>query len=78
VNNATLFTADRRTHAKIVVVALLASIAVCWLGIHVQVKPVGSESLHRATTGFVTAGVDNIAITILPTRIEQIPGKLED
>jgi hypothetical protein len=56
VNNATLFTADRGTHAKIVVVALLASIAVCLVGIRVQVKPVGSESLHRSTTGFVTAG----------------------
>ena len=28
-NNATLFTADRAAHANIVVVALIASIAVC-------------------------------------------------
>jgi hypothetical protein len=55
VNNATLFTADRGTHAKIVVVALIASIAVCLVGICVHVKPVGSEPLHRSTTGFVMA-----------------------
>jgi hypothetical protein len=56
VNNATLFTADRGTHAKIMVVALLASIAVCLVGISVQVRLVGSESSQRSTTGFVTAG----------------------
>jgi hypothetical protein len=55
-HNATLFTADRATHAKIVVVALIASIAVCLVGIRVHLKPVGSESLHRNTTGFVMAG----------------------
>jgi hypothetical protein len=56
VNNVTLFAADRATHAKIVVLALIASIAVCLVGIRSHVKPVGSESLHRSTTGFVMAG----------------------
>jgi hypothetical protein len=56
VNNATLFTADRGTHAKILVVAMLASIAVGLVAIRVQAKPVGSESLYRSTTGFVMAG----------------------
>jgi hypothetical protein len=56
VNNATLFTADRGTHARILVVAMLACIAVGLVGIRVQAKPVGSASLHRSTTGFVMAG----------------------
>ncbi len=53
-NNATLFTADRATHAKIVVVALVASIAVCLVGIRVHAK--GSEPPHQSATGFVIAG----------------------
>jgi hypothetical protein len=56
VNNATLFTADRVTHVKIMAVALVASIAVCLVGIRVHVKPVGFEPLHRSTTGVVMAG----------------------
>jgi len=56
VNNATLFTAYRGTHMKIKVVALVASLAVCLVGIRVHVKPVGSEPPHRSTTGFVMAG----------------------
>jgi hypothetical protein len=55
-NNATLLTADRATHVKIVVIALVASIAVSLVAIGVHVKPVGSESLLRTTTRIVLAG----------------------
>jgi hypothetical protein len=54
VNNATLLTADRGTHAKIVVVALVASIAVCLVGIRAHVKI--SEPPHQGETSLVTAG----------------------
>jgi len=41
-NNATLLTADRTTHVKIVAVALAASIAVSLVGIAVHVKTMES------------------------------------
>ena len=55
-NNATLLTADRTTHVKIVLIALVASIAVSLVGIAVHVKPVGSEPLLWTTTRIVLAG----------------------
>jgi hypothetical protein len=54
-NNATLLTADRTTHVKIVLMALVASIAVSLVGIAVHVKPMGSEPLPWATIGIVMA-----------------------
>ena len=54
-NNATLLTADRNTHVKIVLIALIASIAVSLVGIAVQV-PIGPDPLLRTTIGIVTAG----------------------
>jgi hypothetical protein len=36
--NCTLLTADAATHAKIVIVALLAGIAVMWIGIGTQLR----------------------------------------
>jgi hypothetical protein len=69
VNNATLFTADRDTHAKIVAVALLASTAMCLVGSCVQTTPVGSGSLHRSMTASSRQAVDTQPIRILPTRI---------
>ena len=55
-NNATLLTADRTTHVKIVLIAVVASIAVSLVGIGVHVKPIGPEPLLRTTIGVVTAG----------------------
>jgi hypothetical protein len=55
-NNATLLTADRTTHAKIVAVALIASVAVSLIAIAVRAKPVGSEPLIQASTHAVMAG----------------------
>jgi len=56
VNSATFFTADCRTHAKVVVVALLASIAACVVSVRVQAIPADSKSPRGDATGFVTAG----------------------
>ena len=55
-NNATLLTADRTTHMKIIVIALVASIAVVLVGIGAHVEPAGSEPLLRTTTHIVMAG----------------------
>jgi hypothetical protein len=55
-NNATLLTADRTTHVKIMLIALVASIAVSLVGIAVHVKPIGPEPLLRTTIGIVAAG----------------------
>ena len=54
-NNATLLTADRTTHVKIVLIALVASIAVSLVGIAVHIKPIDPEPLLRTTIGIVTA-----------------------
>jgi putative exporter of polyketide antibiotics len=54
-SNATLLTADRTTHAKIVAVALIASIAVSLIGVAIRVKPVASEPLIQASTHIVVA-----------------------
>jgi len=51
-NNATLFTADRKTHLKIVVIALVASIMVSVIGIVVHAAPI-------KTAGYIeTVGSD--------------------
>jgi hypothetical protein len=50
-NNATFLTADRGTHLKIVVVALIASITVSMSGISVHEMPVSSEALLQQRAG---------------------------
>jgi hypothetical protein len=55
-NNATLLTADRMTHVKIVAIALVASIAVSLVGITVHVKPVDSDPLSGLRTRTVMVG----------------------
>jgi hypothetical protein len=50
-NSATFLTADRGTHLKIVVVAVIASIAVSMIGISVHVRPVSSEALLQQRAG---------------------------
>jgi hypothetical protein len=61
VNNATLLTADRTTHVKIVLIALVASTAVSLVGIGGHVRPVGPEPVLRTTTSVVMAGTSYIA-----------------
>jgi hypothetical protein len=55
-NNATLLTADRMTHVKIVAIALVASIAVSLVGITVHVKPVDSDPLSGPRTRTIMVG----------------------
>jgi hypothetical protein len=43
-NNTSIVTADRRTHLKIVIVSLIASIAVVAIGISAQSAPPGAAS----------------------------------
>ncbi len=49
-NNATLLTADRGTHVKIAIIALIASIAVGLIGLSVHVRPANSEALLQQRT----------------------------
>ncbi len=55
-NNATLLTADRTTHVKIVAIALVASIAVSLVGIAVHAKPADSDPLSGPRTRTVMVG----------------------
>ncbi len=55
-NNATLLTADRTTHVKIVAIALVASIAVSLVGIAGHGKALDSEPLLQNTKHIVLAG----------------------
>jgi hypothetical protein len=50
-NNATLPTADRGTHVKIALIALIASIAVGLIGLCVHVRPSNSEALLQQRAG---------------------------
>jgi hypothetical protein len=51
VNNATLLTADRWTHVKIVLIALIASTAVGLIGLSVHVRTADSEALLLQRVG---------------------------
>jgi hypothetical protein len=55
-NNATLFTAGRTTHVKILAVALVASVAVIFIAGGVRVIPENSTSHVRAVSHSVVAG----------------------
>ena len=68
-SNATLLTADRTTHAKIVAVALIASIAVSLIGIAVRAKPVASEPLIQPLISS-RQPADTPSIRIAPTLIK--------
>jgi|HubBroStandDraft_6_1064221.scaffolds.fasta_scaffold55285_3 hypothetical protein len=48
-NNTSIVTADRKTHLKIVVVSLMASIAVVAVGISAQLAPPEAASTHIQT-----------------------------
>ena len=50
-NNSTLYTADRATHLKIVVVALVAGIAVAALGISARTNVDYSQTAHVVKAG---------------------------
>ena len=64
-NNSSLFTADRTTHLKIVVVSLLCATLVAGIGIAARVTDSGSNggrleaTVIRATTIPVTASTDD-------------------
>jgi hypothetical protein len=49
--NATLVTADRGTYLKIVLIALIASIAIGLVGLSVHVRPANSEALLQQRAG---------------------------
>jgi hypothetical protein len=49
--NATLLTADRGTYLKIVLIALIASIAVGLVGLSVHVRLANSEALAQQQAG---------------------------
>jgi hypothetical protein len=51
-NNATIFTADRTTHLKIVVVALVASIAVMVVGIAARTSFDATDQIQTAGPAF--------------------------
>jgi hypothetical protein len=50
-NNATFLNADRGTHVKIMLIALIASIAVFLIGTSVHMKPASSEALLQQRAG---------------------------
>jgi broad specificity phosphatase PhoE len=49
-NNSTIFTADRTTHLKIVVVSLVASIAVMIVGIAARTTPLSETGARQVQT----------------------------
>ena len=51
--NASLFTADRATHVKIVIVALLAAIAVATVSINARISDPGSLTARARSDGLV-------------------------
>ncbi len=54
-NNTTLSTADRTTHLKVVAVALVASMAVCLIGVSARITP-ATESTHLHAVSSSVAG----------------------
>jgi hypothetical protein len=60
-NNSTIFTADRTTHLKIVVISLVASIAVMVVGITTRVAS-SDTTAHVASGPAIKAGKP-IAVT---------------
>jgi hypothetical protein len=51
--NASLFTADRATHVKIVIVALLAAIAVVAVSVNARISDPGLIAARARTDGLV-------------------------
>ena len=55
-NNSSIFTADKSTHLKIVVISLIASIAVIVVGIAARTTPVDSTARIQTAGPAVKAG----------------------
>jgi len=62
-NNSTIFTADRTTHLKIVVVSLVASIAVIVVGIAARTTTTADTTARIQTAGPAVKAGKPIAIT---------------
>jgi hypothetical protein len=56
VNNASIFTADKSTHLKIVVISLIASIAVIIVGIEARTTPADPTARIQTAGPAVKAG----------------------
>ena len=50
-NNSTIFTADRTTHLKVVVIALVASVAIIVVGIAARTTTPADATAHIQTAG---------------------------
>jgi len=62
-NNASLRTADRTTHVKIVVVSLVASIAVIFVGLLARTEPGDTATARLQTTAPVVKAGGPVIIT---------------
>jgi hypothetical protein len=62
-NNSTIFTADRTTHLKIVVISLVASIAVIVVGIAARTTTTAETTARIQTAGPAVKAGKPIAIT---------------
>jgi hypothetical protein len=62
-NNSTIFTADRTTHVKIVVIALVASIAVSVVGIAARTTTAADTTTRIQTAGPAVKAGTPIAIS---------------
>jgi hypothetical protein len=62
-NNSTIFTADRTTHLKIVVISLVASIAVIVVGIAARTTTTADTTARIQTAGPAVKAGKPIAIT---------------
>ena len=62
-NNSTIFTADRTTHVKIVVVSLVASIAILVVGITARNTTAADTTARIQTAGPAVKAGKPIAIT---------------
>lgn len=62
-NNATIFTADRATHIKIVAISLVASIAVLAAGIAARTTPAADTTARIQTAGPALKVGKPIAVT---------------
>jgi hypothetical protein len=62
-NNSTIFTADRTTHMKIVVISLVASIAIVVVGIAARTTAPADATARIQTAGPAVKAGKPIAIT---------------
>jgi len=68
-NNSSLFTADRMTHLKIVVVSLVCATLVAGIGVAARVSDSTSGASSRMETVFIKAGKPVTASTSEDTAV---------